>query len=112
MYKTAVCHRDQSCCKEDHETWLMSFIAPALKVAREPRGREVARGSAIRYMRTSLPSRHLLEFKVGKGIYHIFRVILEMVFYFEQQFFNLVVVQNGRKTKQATKHLSCILTLS
>ena len=47
VYKTAVCHRDQSCCKEDHETWLMSFIAPALKVAREPRGREVAWGSAV-----------------------------------------------------------------
>ena len=47
VYKTAVCHRDQSCCKEDHETWLMSFIAPALlQVAREPRGREVARRSA------------------------------------------------------------------
>ena len=83
MYKTAVCHRDQSCCKEDHETWLMSFIAPALKVAREPRGREAARGSAfIMSMRTSWPSRHLLEFKAGKGIRHIFRVILEMGFDF------------------------------
>ena len=49
--------------KEDHETWLMSFIAPALlQVAREPRGREVARGSASGTgYRTKLRPRHILK---------------------------------------------------